>query len=146
MIDWWPTCMLCNAHRPCQALKGGCVRHCAAKCYKRGHTRAWMHWLGAAGNYGDSSASSGSTVGGGSSSSITSPALAKNCLTVGASLNLEGPNPGTLDVSVLALRVAVALPGGQSYERVLRVVQASFGGAWAGLSGKQLKVRAASLA
>lgn len=93
-----------------------------------------------AGNYGDSSAPGASTVGGGSSSSITSPAVAKNCLTVGAVLSVEGPSPGALDVSVLALRMAVRLPGGQQYERVLRVVQASFGGAWSTLAGQQMKV------
>ncbi|GFR44316.1 hypothetical protein Agub_g5528, partial [Astrephomene gubernaculifera] len=79
----------------------------------------------AAGNYGTNS---------GQSTTVTSPAVAKNCIAAGATLSwpVSGDKP-TLTATVYNMTAVLNLAGGQGGSRSVRVVGANFGGDLAGL-------------
>ncbi|GFH21540.1 uncharacterized protein HaLaN_18865, partial [Haematococcus lacustris] len=83
----------------------------------------------AAGNYGDTTAS-GST--------ITSPATAKNALAVGAALNYM-PNyvsRSSITSNIMQLNVPMVGANNSALVRTTLVVEAAFGGSWAGLKSQ----------
>ena len=112
---------------------------------------AWDHQdflpVLAAGNEGLASASPTGGV-----TTVTSPATAKNCLAVGATLSSSGA-PGSPARQFVLHRLGVYAPGGESGDadaskkptevESFRVVQAAFGGRVAGLYGRRLPLSAA---
>eukprot|EP00198_Chlamydomonas_reinhardtii_P014307 XP_001703644.1 predicted protein [Chlamydomonas reinhardtii] len=74
----------------------------------------------AAGNYGTAS---------GATTTVTSPAVAKNCIAAGATPSMgTGDRPGAYGVTVYNLTATVNIGGGQGGARSVRVVGAAFGG------------------
>ncbi|KAG2498668.1 hypothetical protein HYH03_003413 [Edaphochlamys debaryana] len=75
----------------------------------------------AAGNYGATTTAT---------TTVTSPAVAKNCLTAGATLasTTSGDKPSAYGVTVFSMTVTMNMAGGQGGSRTVRVVGAGFGG------------------
>jgi len=86
----------------------------------------------AAGNYGDTTDSS-------TSSTITSPAMAKNLISVGATLNHRDSWSAGSPYSAYTMTLTVPVVGagvGKTFSRTMLVVAAAFGGDFGGLRGR----------
>jgi len=79
----------------------------------------------AAGNYGTSQKYS---------STVTSPATAKNCITVGATLNYDPGYVSTPAVKIWVMELMIKRPGLADQNVIRRLVQADFGGSMDGLT------------